>query len=133
RTDVEKVRLARQVIGENLEEPLSVAELAAAVGLTVKKLQHGFQVLFRGSVGQVYKQVRLSRAMALVSGSDRSMIDIAIECGYECPGSFTRAFKLAFGSSPTLVRTTAMRGVFAEVERERVGPLPSLAEGALVN
>ncbi|MCD9005984.1 AraC family transcriptional regulator [Luteimonas sp. XNQY3] len=110
RVDIEKVQLARHVIEENLEEPLSVAELAAVVGMTIKKLQYGFQALFRGSVGQVYKQVRLSKAMVLVSNSDKPMIDIAFECGYECPGSFTRAFKLAFGSSPTLVRSTTTRG-----------------------
>jgi AraC-like DNA-binding protein len=109
RADVEKAKLAKQIIEQNLDEPLSVAELAAAVGLTIKKLQYGFQLLFRGSVGHVYKQVRLSRAMALVSRSDMPMIDIAIECGYECPGSFTRAFKLAFGSSPTLMRSMASR------------------------
>lgn len=119
RADIEKVRLAKQILEENLDEPLSVAELAAIVGMTVKKLQHGFQMLFRGSVGQVYKQVRLSKAMVLVSKSDMPMIDIAIECGYECPGSFTRAFKLAFGSSPTLVRAMAMQGVLAELPRER--------------
>jgi len=133
RADIGKVRLAREVIEENLDEPLSVAELAAVVGMTVKKLQYGFQVLFRGSVAQVYKQVRLSKAMVLVSKSDRSMIDIAIECGYECPGSFTRAFKLAFGSSPTLVRAMAMQGVLAELPRERDGQAHELSDGALVN
>lgn len=133
RADVEKIKLARQIIEENLEEPLSVAELAAAVGMTVKKLQYGFQALFRGSVGQVYKQVRLSKAMVLVSKSDMPMIDIAIECGYECPGSFTRAFKLAFGSCPTLVRATALRGVLADLPRGRVGRAPAPANPALVN
>lgn len=127
RTDVEKVKLAKQIIEENLDEPLSVAELAAVVGMTIKKLQYGFQMLFRGSVGQVYKQVRLSKAMVLVSKSDMPMIDIAIECGYECPGSFTRAFKLAFGSSPTLVRAMAMQGVLAELPREHASV--AIAEG----
>ena len=47
--------------------------------------------------------------MVLVSKSEMPMIDIAIECGYECPGSFTRAFKLAFGSNPTLIRGMASR------------------------
>lgn len=126
RGDVEKIQLARQVLEENLDEPLSVSELAAVVGMTVKKLQHGFQALYRGSVGQVYKQVRLSRAMVLVSKSDKPMIDIAIECGYECPGSFTRAFKLAFGASPTLMRTTAMRG-------RRIEPVHPHGRLALVN
>jgi AraC-like DNA-binding protein len=118
RADIEKVKVAKQIIEENLEEPLSVVELATAVGMTIKKLQYGFQTLFRGSVGHVYKQVRLSKAMLLVSKSDRPMIDIAIECGYECPGSFTRAFKLAFGSNPTMVRAMAMQGVLGELPRE---------------
>lgn len=133
RADVSKTRLARRIIEENLDEPLSVAELAAAVGMTVKKLQYGFQALFRGSVGQIYKQVRLSKAMVLVSKSDMPMIDIAIECGYECPGSFTRAFKLAFGSSPSLVRAMAMQGVLAESPRERAGQQSAFAGAALVN
>ncbi len=121
RSDIDKVQDAKRLIEVNLGEPLSVAELAAAVGMSIRKLQHGFQSVFRGSVGQVYKQVRLSRAMALVSSSEMSMIDIAIECGYECPGSFTRAFKLAFGSNPTEVRTTALRAVRAEPLRPRDG------------
>jgi AraC-like DNA-binding protein len=61
------------------------------------------------------------------------MIDIAIECGYECPGSFTRAFKLAFGSCPTLVRTTTMRGVLAELPREHAALASPFADGVLVN
>lgn len=134
RADVEKIGLAKQVIEQNLDDPLSVSELAAVVGMTVKKLQHGFQLLYRGSVGQVYKQVRLSRAMVLVRKSDKPMIDIAIECGYECPGSFTRAFKLAFGSCPTLVRAAAMRGVpVAERPHGRAAPVPASADEALVN
>ncbi|MCD9028217.1 AraC family transcriptional regulator [Luteimonas sp. BDR2-5] len=133
RADVEKVKLAREIIERNLDEPLSVSELAAAVGMTIKKLQYGFQVMFRGSVGQVYKQVRLSRAMALVSKSDMPMIDIAIECGYECPGSFTRAFKLAFGSCPTLVRGTASRAAMAGPPRDRSGCVPASGNGSLVN
>ena len=118
RADLQKIRLARQIIERNLEEPLSVSELAAVVGMTIKKLQYGFQALYRGSVGQVYKQVRLSKAMVLVSEGDKPMIDIAIECGYECPGSFTRAFKLAFGSCPTVVRATTMRGASSGLSRE---------------
>ncbi len=114
RADIEKVKLARQLIETNLDEPLGVADLAATVGMTVKKLQHGFQVMYRGSVGQVYKQVRLSKAMVLVSKSDMSMLDIAIECGYECPGSFARAFKLAYGSSPTLFRNSTLARAMAE-------------------
>ena len=101
--------------------------------MTIKKLQYGFQALYRGSVGQVYKQVRLSRAMVLVNKSDKPMIDIAMECGYECPGSFTRAFKLAFGTCPTVVRTTAVRGALAERLREHADAAPESGRGTRVN
>ncbi|WP_077034825.1 AraC family transcriptional regulator [Pelomonas sp. KK5] len=132
RGDVEKLKLARQLIETNLDEPLGVADLAATVGLTVKKLQHGFQVLFRGSVGQVYKQVRLSKAMVLVSKSDISMLDIAIECGYECPGSFARAFKLAFGASPTSVRAMTLPRASAQTDGADKAP-HCPRRGSLVN
>jgi AraC-like DNA-binding protein len=133
RCDVEKIKLAKSVIEENLDEPLSVCELAALIGMPVKKLQHGFQALYRGSVGQVYKNVRLSKAMVLVSNGDKSMIDIAIECGYECPGSFTRAFKLAFGLSPTLVRTTAMLGMRSARGRDRTERSAQISTEVLVD
>lgn len=133
RGDVDKIKLAKGLIEENLDEPLSVSELAALIGLPVKRLQYGFQALYRGSVGQVYKQVRLSKAMVLVSNSDKSMIDIAIECGYECPGSFTRAFKLAFGSCPTLVRTTAMLGTHSPLTNDRTEPSAQNCGHALAN
>jgi AraC-like DNA-binding protein len=61
------------------------------------------------------------------------MIDIAIECGYECPGSFTRAFKLAFGSCPTLMRTAQMRSVLAELPHELTDHESTPANGMLVN
>lgn len=133
RADIAKLKLARQLIEANLDEPLSVVELAAAVGMTIKKLQHGFQVLFRSSVGQVYKQVRLSKAMVLVSKSDMSMIDIAIECGYECPGSFARAFKLAYGASPSGIRTMTLPRILMESKRDGAEPGPGVPPGSLVN
>lgn len=103
--DAEKVRAAKTIIEENLDDPLEVTELARVVGLSRQKLQIGFQLLFNESVGRVYKQVRLARAVSLVSGTNMPMIQVALECGYEHAGSFTRAFKQAFGESPIRIRT----------------------------
>lgn len=107
--DADKVRLARAIIKENLDDPLSVHDLARVVGLSKHKLQLGFQTLFATSVGRLYRQVRLAKAMALVSDTRLSMIEIAFECGYEHPGSFTRAFISAFGTSPSRARAMAKR------------------------
>lgn len=104
RREVEKVWAARAIIERNLETPLGVPELARTVGLGRRKLQLGFQQAFNASVGQVCKQARLARAMAMVGDTDVPLIEIALECGYEHAASFTRAFKAAFGEGPARVR-----------------------------
>ena len=112
--DAVKVRLAREIVEENLEDPLSVAELARVVGLSRQKLQLGCRILYNSSVGRLYKQVRLARAVTLVSETTMPMIEIALECGYEHAGSFTRAFKAAFGDTPVNVRSLSRQRRYLE-------------------
>lgn len=107
--DFDKIRLARDIIEQNLDDPLSIPELARVVGLGRQKLQLGFRLMFNGSVGKVYKQIRLARAISLVSETTMPLIEIALDCGYEHPGSFTRAFKLAFGECPNRVRANLLQ------------------------
>jgi AraC-like DNA-binding protein len=107
--DIDKVWAARGLIEQNLDDPLTVDDLARAVGVGRRKLQLGFQQTFNGAVGQVYQQARHARAMALVGETRLPLIEIALECGYEHAASFTRAFKAAFGQSPLRVRAMLLR------------------------
>ena len=45
-------------------------------------------------------RLRLQRATALLAGSDRSVIDVATECGFESLGSFTSLFTKRVGVPP---------------------------------
>jgi AraC-like DNA-binding protein len=102
--DYERLQRAMALIESKLAEPPDIAELAGAVGLTRQKLQLGFRLVHGNSVARVRERVRLTRALALVRGSEMAMIDIAYEIGYEHPASFTRAFKAAYGVSPADMR-----------------------------
>lgn len=108
--DQRKITLAVQRLKRSIDEPPTVAELASTVGLSRRKLQQGFQRSFGASVGDVRDGLRAERALELVRNTSKSMLDIALETGYEHSPSFTRAFKAAFGVSPRDMRSMARRG-----------------------
>ncbi|MGK6320342.1 helix-turn-helix domain-containing protein [Sphingomonas sp. DT-204] len=109
--DFDKLARAKRYIERSLDEPWTIAELASVVGLTRQKLQMGFRRVYGDTVGQMRDRLRLERALELVRGSQMSMIEIALETGYEHPPSFTRAFKAAFGVAPIQMRRMAQEGV----------------------
>ena len=67
------------------------------------------QRLFRAGVGetplQFSRRVRLQRAAALLLASDKSVLDVALDVGFESQEGFSRAFKARFGDAPTRFRT----------------------------
>lgn len=54
-----------------------------------------------GMTWEAYRQrTRLLRAVALLDGTETPIADIADQCGFETPSSFTRAFRVMMGESP---------------------------------
>lgn len=109
--DFDKIARAKRYVERSLDEAWTIAELASAVGLTRQKLQLGFRRMYGDTVGQMRDRLRLERALELVRNSQMSMIEIALETGYEHPPSFTRAFKAAFGVAPIQMRRMSQEGV----------------------
>ena len=66
--------------------------------------QKGFSIICGHGVGEYIKNRRLSMAGKEVFNTDKKIIDIAMEYGYDSQDSFTKAFKRFHGSTPTEVR-----------------------------
>ncbi len=92
-----------------LHEPMPLITLAEVAGFS----PFHFHRIFRGMVGESVQQhvrrLRLERAAGLLKTTERSVLDIALETGYESHEAFTRAFRRQFSCSPTSFRET-MRG-----------------------
>jgi transcriptional regulator GlxA family with amidase domain len=58
-------------------------------------------------------RLRLSRCAVLLLTSDRTVLDIALSCGFQSHESFTRAFGRHFGMTPRAYRA---RGFSAPVD-----------------
>src|SRR5437588_13122032 len=85
-------------------EPLTVADLAGAAGLSPAHFSREFKRTFGEAPHAYLLTRRLERAAALLRNTDRSVIDICFSVGLQSVGSFTTSFTSAYGMSPTAYR-----------------------------
>lgn len=103
----ERVRRAMLLIEQNLANPLAVTEIAERLGITARHLERLFHGELRISPAQYGRQTRLNYGRFLLMQSDRSIRDIALECGFSDSSHFTREFRVAFGYLPSRARSQA--------------------------
>ena len=101
---VTSIHQAIQYIEEHLREELTIREIAQQAALSSFYFQKGFAMLCGMTVGDYIRQRRLSAAGLEVLTTDRKIIDIALEFGYDSPDSFTRAFARFHGLTPAALR-----------------------------
>jgi len=115
RRDVEPQRLSAQNISgdsrspftrilhdmeENLEEPLSAAELARRAGISVRALGRILRDRVHASPMRYYLKVRLQAARNALFYSDIPIQEVAVATGFSSPAVFSRTFHAHFGVSP---------------------------------
>ncbi len=90
---------ARERLLADMRAPPGLGELAAAVGLTEKRLNAGFRALFGGTAFETLRNERLEHArIALEAGA--SLKEIAFRVGYNHTTNFISAFAARYGAPP---------------------------------
>lgn len=97
------------VMERNIENMVSIQELASSVGLSRRQLERLFMEKANSSPALVYRRMRLERARHLLLQTKAPLIDIALEVGFENASHFARLFRKAYGQSPTDLRTSTAR------------------------
>src|SRR5215218_1141666 len=82
-------------------EPLGVADLAAAAGLSRAHFSREFRRAFGVSPHAYLLTRRLERAAALLRVTDHRVAEICLSVGLTSVGSFTTSFTRTYGVSPT--------------------------------
>jgi transcriptional regulator GlxA family with amidase domain len=95
---------AKDLADARYAEPLTVADLARAAGLSKAHFSREFRRAFGESPHAYLLTRRLERAAALLRSTDRSVADICIAVGLDSVGSFTASFGRMFGRTPTAYR-----------------------------
>ena len=95
---------AAALMEANIEEPLSLDEIAALVGVSRRQIER----LFKRYVGQVptkyYLDMRLRRARELLLQTAMSIMEIAVACGFQSPPHFSKCYRNLFGHTPSAER-----------------------------
>ncbi|MDP3602762.1 MAG: AraC family transcriptional regulator [Bosea sp. (in: a-proteobacteria)] len=101
-----QIRRAVAFIDAHRDGPLTVQEVADAVGIGLRSLQEGFRKHKHVSPHDYIKQVRLAavRAELLEPGSTRSIEAIARHWGFVNRGHFALDYRNAFGEQPSQTR-----------------------------
>ena len=95
---------ARDLADSRYAEPLTVAALARAAGLSAAHFSREFKRAFGESPHQYLLTRRLERAAALLRVTDWPVADVCFAVGAGSVGSFTASFSRIFGATPTAYR-----------------------------
>ena len=95
------VQKALQMIKERLQDPPTLAELAALSRLSRTYFSHVFKEITGTKLQEYILQTRLEKAQNLLSCIDLKVKEVSYEIGFKDPNYFCRAFKKWTGSNPT--------------------------------
>jgi transcriptional regulator GlxA family with amidase domain len=111
--DDPKIQAAMIIMERNIENTLSIPELATAVGVSRRQLERLFFEKTKSSPALAYRRVRLERARHLLLQTKAPLIEIALEVGFENASHFARIFRKTYGQSPTTLRASMAKGTVA--------------------
>jgi AraC-like DNA-binding protein len=101
---IDPVAQARRILDGRLEDPPSLAELAAAVGLSAKHLGRAFARRHGLPPGRYRQHALMQRAASLLRGSGASVAEVAASLGFADPRYFIRVFGQVHGRPPGVFR-----------------------------
>jgi AraC-like DNA-binding protein len=93
-------RRASELLHENLHGRVRLSEIARECGLSVSHFARSFKTSFGASTHQWLTQHRIDHAKELMSQTSMSLIEIAIQSGFNDQAAFTHTFHQLVGVSP---------------------------------
>lgn len=110
----------------NIEEPLSLDELARLAGLSQRHLQRMFRQALSMTPMNYYLNLRLKRARTLLLQTEMSIMSITVACGFQSSCHFSKSYRGLFGYSPSIERRQQERNDSVGKLSLKIMPTPIL-------
>jgi len=88
----------------NIEEPLTLDEVASYVGISRRQLERLFNRYLSRAPSRYYLELRLARARLLLLQTSIPVIDVAITCGFSTAPHFSKCYSDLYGKPPSSER-----------------------------
>lgn len=102
--EYEQVEQVYRIVLEHYVRPYPLKRIAELVGMGEARMCTVFKAAYGITIYNLVVRCRMNHALRLLTASDASITDIALDLGYEHPGNFSTAFRKLYGVSPSVVR-----------------------------
>lgn len=102
--DFQIIRAARDMFRDNLHNPPTIDNICQELYISEQKLTSGFKELYQMTIGNYFKDLRLSEAANLLSTTDLSIEEISLRVGYSHASNLSKAFKQKYKRTPLKYR-----------------------------
>jgi AraC-like DNA-binding protein len=124
--DAERLERVFQYTRQNFHREIRLEELASLVFMTRTSFCRFFQERTKRSFFAYLTDLRLNQSSRMLIETDKSVADIAYNCGYNNLSNFNRHFKTKFTTSPK-----SYRQVYAKATKHQ-GPLIPITPNAIL-
>ena len=98
--NVRKIRMAKEIILNNIAEPPGLVELSEKIGLNIKKLKEGFKQIYGDTVYGYLLDHKMNEARRMLSSRNFNVNEVGLKIGYSTSSHFIAAFKKKYGTTP---------------------------------
>lgn len=115
------VKQAVNYLSLNYSQRIKINDLAKYIGINRSYLTNSFKKVMKVSPQEFLVNLRMEKAVSLLSQTDLSVGAIASHVGYEDPLAFSKIFKQKYGLSPKTYRETPELLITGTKKRESDG------------
>jgi AraC-like DNA-binding protein/DNA gyrase inhibitor GyrI len=105
---IHSVQSAIDYMEEQLYEHLELEQIAAIAFMSVPSMYRVFYALTGHPLKEYIRKRRTSQAAALLRQSELSVLEIALDCGFDSYQTFTKSFKKLTGLTPGVYRIASL-------------------------
>lgn len=100
----ESLRGIMELMRRNIDEPLTLLELADLSGVSRRQMERLFHSHLESSPSRYYLELRLMHARRLLTQTNESITNVALASGFVSTSHFSNCYKDSFGVSPSATR-----------------------------
>ncbi len=97
------------IIENNIYNTLTIEELAFLTNKSLSSFKRFFKATYQESPAKYVKRKRFEKAAQLLTLTNDLVSDIAYQCGFQDPSTFTNSFHSFFGQSPSKYRKSQIK------------------------
>ena len=114
-----QVRLAEKIaqyLDENMEEKVTLGQLQKKFGVSAAQIRSCFLRVWGISAATYIRREKMKRAAKALTDTDRTVLDIALEYGYDNASKFAKAFRSVMGAAPAAYRSGSWQNSYAPAD-----------------